>query len=200
MAPGVISVVLRPSVSCQLPGTLRSTRGVVKDKRLMTLDRVLSRLGWSSRTEARRAILGGRVKVNGRTVRDPDRWVCPERDALHLDGQRLRQARRIYLLLNKPKGVITSHGDPGGRRTIYDCLGDAPFWVSPVGCLDRDSSGLLLLTNDTEFVNYITEVAGPCRSQRAVKESLPPACRCRYSRSGRWRAARWYARLRTGLA
>ncbi len=125
-------------------------------KPTMTLDRVLSRLGHASRTEARAAILAGRMKVNGRTVRDPDVWVRPECDAILFDGRRVKPARKRYLLFYKPKGVITSHGDPGGRETIYQYLGEENKWVAPVGRLDKDTSGLLLLTNDTEFGEFIS--------------------------------------------
>ena len=121
----------------------------MKPKPTMTLDRVLSRFGLASRTAAREAIRAGRIKVNGRVVRDPECWVEPGRDAIHLDGQRLKPARKVYLLLYKPKGVITSHGDPQGRKTVYDLLGESGRWVFPVGRLDLDTSGLLLLTNDT---------------------------------------------------
>ena len=92
----------------------------MRSKKEMTLDRVLSRFGLSSRTEASQAILAGRLKVNGRVIRDPEYWVSLGTDTLHLDGKRLRQARKKYLLFYKPKGVITSHGDPQGRKTIYD--------------------------------------------------------------------------------
>jgi 23S rRNA pseudouridine2605 synthase len=125
-------------------------------KSTMTLDRVLSHFGVGSRTVAREAISAGRMKVNGRTVRDPDVWVNPDRDTLQLDGQRLKPARKRYLLFYKPKGVITSHGDPDGRETIYKYLGEAEKWVAPVGRLDKDTSGLLLLTNDTHFADFIT--------------------------------------------
>jgi 23S rRNA pseudouridine2605 synthase len=128
----------------------------MKPKKEMTLDRVLSRYGLSSRSSACEAIRAGRVKVNGCTTRDPDRWVDTEEDSIHLDGNRLRQVRRVYLLFYKPKGVITSHGEPGGRKTIYDCLGKEVPWVSPVGRLDKDTSGLLLLTNDTDFADHVT--------------------------------------------
>jgi len=127
----------------------------MKSKPTMTLDRVLSRFGLASRAAAREAIREGRLRLNGRVVRDPDLWVTPDREALHLDGKRLKRARKIYLLFYKPKGVITSHGDPSGRRTVYDCLGTAGPWVSPVGRLDKDTSGLLLLTNDTEFADFV---------------------------------------------
>ncbi len=140
----------------------------------MTLDRVLSRLGLASRTSARQIIQAGRLRVNGRVVRDPDCWVRPGEDVVQLDGRRLKPARKLYLLLYKPKGVITSHGDPDGRTTIYDLLraGAGPRdssrpaghlnlsegegrWVSPVGRLDKDTTGLLLLTNDTEFADFV---------------------------------------------
>lgn len=122
----------------------------------MTLDRVLSRMGLASRQAAKEAILAGRLKVNGRIVRDPECWVQPARDVVLLDGNRIKPARRIYLLFYKPKGVITSHGDPTGRKTVYDYLDESIRWVAPVGRLDKDSSGLLLLTNDTEFADLVT--------------------------------------------
>jgi pseudouridine synthase len=129
----------------------------MKSKTTMTLDRVLSRFGLASRAVARDAILAGRLKVNGKVVRDPDLWVRPDQATLHLDGQRLIPARKTYLLFYKPKGVITSHGDPGGRKTVYEYLGDIGKWVSPVGRLDKDTSGLLLLTNDTEFADHVAK-------------------------------------------
>jgi pseudouridine synthase len=141
----------------------------MKSKNVMTLDRVLSRFGLASRTAAREAILAGRVKVNGCVVRDPERWTDPKAEAIHVDGNRIRQARRTYLLFYKPKGVITSHGDPGGRKTVYDCLGPGAPWVSPVGRLDKDTSGLLLLTNDTDFANRVTDPASGVRKTYLVK-------------------------------
>ena len=127
-----------------------------KSKSAMTLDRVLSRYGLASRTAAREAIRTGRLRVNGRVVRDADFWVKPATDVIQLDGKRLKRERRIYLLFYKPKGVITSHGDPAGRKTVYDYLGEVGRWVSPVGRLDKDTSGLLLLTNDTAFADFVT--------------------------------------------
>jgi len=135
----------------------------------MTLDRVLSRFGLSSRTSAHEAILDGRVKVNGRIIRDPGHWTNPRVDAIHLDGNRLRPARKVYLLFYKPKGVITSHGDPGGRKTVYDCLGPDLPWISPVGRLDKDTSGLILLTNDTDFANHVTDPASQVPKTYLVK-------------------------------
>jgi pseudouridine synthase len=142
-----------PISNFKFPGSLK---GKMKSKPTMTLDRVLSRLGLASRTAARQAILAGRLKVNGKVVHDPDLWVKPDHDTLQFNGQRLKPARRTYVLFCKPKGIITSHGDPAGRKTVYECLGDIGKWVSPVGRLDKDTSGLLLLTNDTEFADHVT--------------------------------------------
>jgi pseudouridine synthase len=141
----------------------------MKSKSTMTLDRVLSRFGLASRSAARAAILAGRVKVNGRVVRDPGHWLDPRSDSIHLDGNRLRQARKVYLLFYKPKGVLTSHGDPEGRKTVYDCLGGKVPWVSPVGRLDKDTSGLILLTNDTDFANHVTDPASRVPKTYLVK-------------------------------
>lgn len=122
----------------------------------MTLDRALSRAGVASRTEAAQIIAAGRVRVEGRVVRDAGLWVTPARQRLELDGRPLERRQLQYLALHKPVGYITSHGDPEGRKTIYSLLGEAAPWVFPVGRLDRDTSGLLLLTNDSDFAERVT--------------------------------------------
>lgn len=121
-----------------------------------TLDRLLSRLGLCSRTVAVAWVRAGRVRVDGRVLRNPETWVDPDVQEVELDGRPVRAARALYLVLNKPKGYLTSAGDPRGRRTVYDLVGDAPAWVFPVGRLDRDTSGLLLLTNDTMLAEGVT--------------------------------------------
>ena len=123
---------------------------------IKTLDRVLSKAGLASRTEARGWISAGRISVNGKIERNPDRWVDMQRDQLLLDGKPLRKAEKTYLLLYKPKGYLTTYDDPGGRRTVYDLIQDAGTWLSPVGRLDLDTSGLLLMTNDTAFAERVT--------------------------------------------
>jgi len=143
----------------------------LKSKTVMTLDRVLSRYGLASRTAARAAILAGRLKVNGRIVRDPEAWVEPRRDAIQFDGNRLKPARKVYLLFYKPKGVITSHGDPAGRKTVYEYLGEVGRWLFPVGRLDKDTSGLLLVTNDTEFADFVTSPESSVSKTYLVKTS-----------------------------
>ncbi|HEV3332463.1 MAG TPA: pseudouridine synthase [Bryobacteraceae bacterium] len=120
-----------------------------------TLERVFSKAGVGSRTEARSWIGGGRVRVNGRIVEDPDRWVDLEHDRITLDGKPLRKAAKTYLLLYKPKGYLTTYRDPEGRPTVYDLVEDARAWLAPVGRLDLDTSGLLLLTNDTDFAERV---------------------------------------------
>lgn|SRR5439155_3810588 len=116
-----------------------------------TLDRVLSKAGIASRTMTRDWIAQGRVKVNGRIIRNPDHWVENSKDVVHLDGLRVREEKKIYVALNKPAGVLTSFGDTKNRPTVYDYLEELDRWVFPVGRLDMDTSGLLILTNDTDF-------------------------------------------------
>ena len=121
------------------------------NKPRVTLDRVLSRAGVASRTTTRSWIAEGRVKVNGRVVRNPDHWVETGKDTVHFDGRPIRSEKKVYIALNKPAGVVTSHGDKDKRPTVYDCLKKLDRWVFPVGRLDMDTSGLLILTNDTDF-------------------------------------------------
>ncbi len=124
--------------------------------RRRTLDRLLSNLGLCSRGVARALVLEGRVRVNGRPARDAEAWVDPASDEVLVDGRPVRAARALHVLLHKPKGYLTSLGDPRGRRTVYDLLRDVPAWVFPVGRLDKDTSGLLLLTNDTTLGERVT--------------------------------------------
>jgi len=122
---------------------------------IKTLERVFSKAGVASRTDARSWIGAGRVRVNGRVVQNPDHWVDLERDRVTLDGKALRAAEKLYLLLYKPKGYLTTFRDPEGRPTVYDLIGDAGSWLSPVGRLDLDTSGLIVMTNDTEFAERV---------------------------------------------
>lgn len=122
-----------------------------------TLDRVLSRAGLGSRTDARKWIGAGRVTVNGKVVQTPDQWVDPETDRVLLDGKPLVEQAKVYYLLYKPKGYLTTYRDPDGRPTVYDLLPDIGQWVAPVGRLDQDTSGLLILTNDNDFADRLTD-------------------------------------------
>jgi pseudouridine synthase len=123
---------------------------------LKTLERVFSKAGIGSRSDARSWIGAGRVRVNGKTVLDPDHWVDLARDRVTLDGKPLESAAKTYILLYKPKGYLTTWRDPDGRPTVYDLMADAGTWLVPVGRLDLDTSGLLLMTNDTAFAETVT--------------------------------------------
>jgi len=119
--------------------------------------RVLSKLGICSRTQAATYVREGRVAVNGRIVRDPETPVIATRDRISLDGSDVQSAERIYLMLNKPRGYVTSARDERGRETVYALLADSGLpWIAPVGRLDKASEGLLLLTNDSEWAARIT--------------------------------------------
>jgi 23S rRNA pseudouridine2605 synthase len=97
------------------------------------------------------------VRVNGVVARSPSRWIAPARDRVQVDGRRAGdEAERVVLAFHKPVGVVTTRADPAGRRTVYDALGDVGGWVFPVGRLDRDSSGLLILTNDHRLGERLT--------------------------------------------
>ncbi len=120
------------------------------------MERVLSKAGIGSRTDARSWVGAGRVRVNGKPVLNPDHWVDLDKDRVTFDGKPLRAQARIYILLYKPKGYLTTYRDPEGRPTVYDLTGDVGVWLSPVGRLDLDTSGLLVMTNDTDFAERLT--------------------------------------------
>lgn len=124
---------------------------------LKTLERVISKAGLGSRTEARRWIHQRRVRVNGAVVENPDAWIDMGRDRVAVDDRPLERRERLYVLLYKPTGYITTYKDPDGRPTVYDLLGqDVTTFISPVGRLDLDTSGLLLMTNDTQLAERVT--------------------------------------------
>jgi 23S rRNA pseudouridine2605 synthase len=123
---------------------------------LKTLDRVISKAGLGSRTEARQWIGAGRVAVNGKVIRTPDHWVDLERDRVSIDEKPVSARERKYILLYKPKGYLTTYKDPEGRPTVYDLLGGVDEFVFPVGRLDLDTSGLLILTNDAQLAEHVT--------------------------------------------
>jgi len=120
------------------------------------LERLLSKAGACSRVEARERIRAGRVAVEGRIVRDPARRFASG-VRIELDGQPLARAQKRYLALHKPRGYVTTRRDPEGRPTVYDLLGGVEAHVVPVGRLDRETSGLLLFTNDTLFADRISD-------------------------------------------
>lgn len=126
----------------------------------VSLNRALSKLGLCSRKQAELLITEGRVRVGGKVVRDPSLRVDLNRDRIAVDGARIAAEAKVYLMINKPRGLVTTREDPQGRGTVYDCLTglDLPF-VSPVGRLDKASEGLLLMTNDTHWANGLLDPA-----------------------------------------
>jgi len=127
-----------------------------RNRPLKTLERVISKAGLGSRVEARRWIHAGRVKVNGTVILNPDHWIDMQRDRVRFDDEPLAARERLYLLLYKPTGYLTTYKDPEGRPTVYDLIADVGTFLSPVGRLDLDTSGLLLMTNDNRFADRVT--------------------------------------------
>jgi len=122
------------------------------------LARILSKMGYCSRSQAAELIRAGRVTVNGRRVRDPETPVASGSKVM-IDGEPVREREKIYLAMNKPRGVVTTASDEKGRCTVYDFLPPRHAWIGPVGRLDKASEGLLLLTNDSEWAARITDPA-----------------------------------------
>lgn len=121
------------------------------------LQKILSAAGVASRRTAETLIEQGRVSVNGEVVREMGTKADPETDDIRVDGRRIRAAqRKRYILLNKPRGYVTTRSDPGKRPTVMDLLVGVKEYVYPVGRLDYDSEGLLLLTNDGELAARLT--------------------------------------------
>jgi len=119
--------------------------------RRIGLARALSKLGFCSRSKAVDLIRSGRVSLNGGICRNPEAPVRAERDRIEVDGQELAAQAKVYLMLNKPRGVVTTASDEKARETVYAYLDKSLPWVAPVGRLDKASEGLLLLTNDSEW-------------------------------------------------
>ena len=116
-------------------------------------------MGYCSRSQAAILIRAGRVTVNERIIRDPERPVRMPQERIEVDGSPLDKQPAIYLIMNKPRGVVTTASDEKGRETVYDLLEPGLPWVGPVGRLDKASEGLLLLTNDSEWAAKVTEPA-----------------------------------------
>ncbi len=127
-------------------------------ERRVGLARALSKLGVCSRSRASALIREGHVALNGRICRNPEAPVRLGQDRVTVDGKAIAASEKVYLALNKPRGVVTTASDEKGRDTVYSCLPDGLPWVAPVGRLDQASEGLLLLTNDSEWA---ARVAAP---------------------------------------
>jgi len=120
-------------------------------QREIGLARALSKLGYCSRSRAAELIRAGRVKLNGAARRDPETPVRLGHDRIEVAGVAVEAQPRIYLVMNKPRGIVTTAADEKGRDTVYSLLPPEMKWIAPVGRLDKASEGLLLLTNDSEW-------------------------------------------------
>jgi pseudouridine synthase len=141
------------------------------------LQKLLSRAGVASRRAAERLIADGRVSINGRTVLEMGTKADPDADEIRVDGRRVKVSERPrYILLNKPDGVVSTRSDPQRRRTVIDLLRGVREYVYPVGRLDYDTAGLLLLTNDGELTARLTHPRhGVDRTYEAKVAGLPDA-------------------------
>jgi 23S rRNA pseudouridine2605 synthase len=120
--------------------------------RRIGLARALSKLGYCSRSQAVQLIQAGRVRLNGGVRRDPETPVLLEQDRIVVDDKAIKSEQKIYLMMNKPRGLVTTASDEKGRDTVYSILAAESLpWLGPVGRLDKASEGLLLLTNDSEW-------------------------------------------------
>jgi 23S rRNA pseudouridine2605 synthase len=140
----------------------------------VSLARALSKLGWCSRAEARPLIEGGRVSVDGEVIRDPERRVDVRRARIAVDGTTVRAASQIYLMLNKPRGWVTTTSDEQDRSTVYELLPEGIARVVAVGRLDLDTEGLLLFTNDTRWADRITNPRSHLDKRYHVQVSAMP--------------------------
>ena len=123
----------------------------------VALERALSKMGLASRAQTRAWILDGKLKVNGKIIKDPLYLVTPEKDKFVLNGQPLRKSSLKTIMLYKPKSVVTTRSDERGRATVFDLLPEELRHLHAVGRLDMATTGLLLLTNDTRLSSYLTD-------------------------------------------
>lgn len=139
-------------------GERQPSTGRPKSGEVVSLPRMLSRMGYCSRSEAEALVINGRVAVNGQIVTATSRRVDPNKDKLAVDGKAITAAAPCYLMLNKPRGLVTTARDEQGRDTIYNCLGAwAGRHLAPVGRLDQASEGLLLITNDSRLASRLLD-------------------------------------------
>jgi 23S rRNA pseudouridine2605 synthase len=123
----------------------------------VALDRALSKLGILSRSLAREAIKNGRVKINGKIITNPEQRFIPEKIQVEIDGQDVQKAKDVYILFYKPVGYVTTTKDEKNRPTVFDLLPKEFGKLTSVGRLDMNTSGLLLLTTNTQVANFLTD-------------------------------------------
>ena len=180
---------------------------MVDAPRRIGLARVLSKRGLCSRTQASEWIRAGRVQVDGRVVRDPAFPTIAGRHRIAVDGHGLDDAprERLHLVLNKPRGLVTTLRDEHGRDTVYRCFDAADLgFIAPVGRLDKASEGLLLFTNDPEWASRITSPeSGPDKTYHVQVDCIPDAAMLAKIQAGiafesEWLRAKSASLLRTG--
>lgn len=144
------------------------------------LQKILARAGIASRRHAEELIVNGRVRVNGRVITELGSRADPDKDKVEVDGKRIVAERPVYLLLHKPRGVVSTMSDPQGRPTVRDLIKDVPARVFPIGRLDYHTSGALVLTNDGDFADgllhprrdvpktYVVKVSGRMKEEQLV--------------------------------
>jgi 23S rRNA pseudouridine2605 synthase len=129
------------------------------DRKHVGLARALSKLGYCSRSQATLLIREGKVRLNGSVMKNPESPVRLVKDRIEVNGKPLAKAEKVYFVLNKPRGIVTTAADEKGRETVYSLLPENLKWIAPIGRLDKASEGLLLLTNDSEWASRITDPA-----------------------------------------
>ncbi len=150
------------------------------------LARVLSKRGLCSRSEAERLVRDGRVRLDGRTIRDPEYPADLQHAIIDVDGKQAAAVTPIHLMLNKPRGLVTTLRDELGRDTVYRCFDGAKFGhLAPVGRLDKASEGLLLFTNDPQWAARITDPAtGPDKTYHVQVDRIPDVMQLQAMREG----------------
>lgn len=141
---------------------------------IASLPRALSKLGFSSRSKAEELIRKGLVSVNGKISRDISLRVNIKKDKISVSGAEIQNPAKIYLALNKPRGLVTTASDEKGRDTVFKCFeGKGLPYIFPAGRLDKASEGLLLFTNDTEWGNIITSPESGIEKTYHVQIDVP---------------------------
>ncbi|QIL21224.1 pseudouridine synthase [Thermomonas sp. HDW16] len=150
------------------------------------LARVLSKRGLCSRSEAERLIRDGRVRLDGRVIRDPRHATDAQHASIAIDGAKVVAVMRRYLMLNKPRGLVTTLRDEQGRDTVYRCFDGADIgFIAPVGRLDKASEGLLLFSNDPAWAARITDPeTGPDKTYHVQVDCIPDDALLRVLRDG----------------
>jgi 23S rRNA pseudouridine2605 synthase len=144
---------------CFLVKKHHRTSSIPPNSRRIGLARALSKLGFCSRSQAVQLIREGKVRLNGSLAKNPEAPVRAGKDRIEVEGKQLTATEKVYLLLNKPRGIVTTAADEKGRATVYSLLPSDLPWIAPVGRLDQASEGLLLFSNDSEWAARITNPA-----------------------------------------